>query len=124
MEQEDSVLSPSKLDKEIEETSNNINNIEDINELATTASQQVKFDREDFIEEKLDKRAITKFQKSTGGGLAIALISIYGATILLCFVVIFFGVAIEDRKEILTLIITSQVTLVGSAIGFYLGKNQ
>lgn len=29
-----------------------------------------------------------------------------------------------ERKEILSLIITSQATLIGSAIGFYFGKNQ
>ncbi|MEM9272748.1 MAG: hypothetical protein AAGA80_07265 [Cyanobacteria bacterium P01_F01_bin.143] len=58
------------------------------------------------------------------GKLAIAIIGIYGATILFCFAVIGFGLAKNERKEILTLIITSQATLIGSAIGFYFGKNQ
>ena len=119
MEQEDSALSSS--DKEMKEVSTNI---EDIDKLATKPPQKLKSDKEDFIEEKLDRRRMVESQKSIGGGIASAIISIYGATILLCFAVIGLGVAIEERKEILTLIITSQATLIGSVIGFYFGKNQ
>jgi hypothetical protein len=38
--------------------------------------------------------------------------------------VIGYGLVKEERKEILTLIITSKATLIGSSIGFYFGKNQ
>ncbi|WP_019506438.1 hypothetical protein [Pleurocapsa sp. PCC 7319] len=41
----------------------------------------------------------------------------------LCFGVIGYGLAESGRKEIFTLIITSQVILIGSAIGVYFGKN-
>ncbi|MFM2312008.1 MAG: hypothetical protein RLZZ04_1284 [Cyanobacteriota bacterium] len=98
--------------------------IEDIDQLATIPPQKVKPYQENFIEEKLSKTRIAESQESTRGRLAIAIVSIYGSTILFCFLVIGFGIAEGERKEILTLIITSQATLIGSAIGFYFGKNQ
>lgn len=121
MEQEDSALSPSEREIEMEEVSNNI---EDIDKLATIPPQKVKPYQENFIEEKSSKVRIAESQESTRGKLAVAIVSIYGATILFCFAVIGFGIIEEERKEILTLIITSQATLIGSAIGFYFGKNQ
>ena len=98
--------------------------IEDIDKLATSPPQRVKPYQEDFIEEKLSKRRIAESQESTRGRLAIAIVGIYGSTILFCFAVIGFGIAEGERKELLILIITSQATLIGSAIGFYFGKNQ
>ena len=121
MEQEDSALSPSKSNTEMEEVSNSI---EDIDKLATRPPQKVKPYQENFIEEKSYKARIAESQESTRGRLAIIIVSIYGATILFCFAVISLSIAKEERKEILTLIITSQATLIGSAIGFYFGKNQ
>lgn len=121
MEQEDSALSPSKRKIEMEEVPNDI---EDIDKLATRPPQKVKPYQENFIEQKLSKAKIAESQESTRGKLAITIISIYGSTILFCFAVIGFGIAEGERKEILTLIITSQATLIGSAIGFYFGKNQ
>ncbi|HHP7232335.1 MAG TPA: hypothetical protein ACFCUY_15920 [Xenococcaceae cyanobacterium] len=121
MEQEDSQLSPSELETETEPE---INDLEDIDLLATKAPLEVKSYQENFIEEKSDQARIAESQKSTRGIFAIILISIYGATILLCLVLISWGMAGEDRKEILTLVITSQSTLIGSAIGFYFGKTQ
>ncbi len=121
MEQEDSALSPSEQKIEMEEVSNDI---EDIDKLATRPPQKVKPYQENFIEEKSSKTRIAESQESTRGKLAIVIISIYGSTILLCFAIIGFGIAEGERKEILTLIITSQATLIGSAIGFYFGKNQ
>jgi len=100
------------------------NEIEDIDRLATTTPQNIKPYQENFIEEKSSKAKIAESQESTRGKLAVAIISIYGATILFCFLVIGFGLAEGERKEVLTLIITSQATLIGSAIGFYFGKNQ
>ena len=85
---------------------------------------KIKPYQENFIEEKSFKARIAESQESTRGKLAIAVISIYGTTILLCFATIGFGIAEGERKELLTLIITSQATLIGSAIGFYFGKNQ
>lgn len=97
---------------------------DDIDNLATTPPRKIKPYQEDFIEEKSSKAKIAESQESTRGRLAVAIVSIYGATIFFCFIVIGFGIAEEERKEILTLIITSQATLIGSAIGFYFGKNQ
>jgi hypothetical protein len=121
MEQEDSALSPSEREIEMEKVSNDI---EDIDKLATRPPQQVKPYQENFIEEKSSKSKIAESQESTRGKLAIAIVSIYGTTILFCFAAIGFGIAEGERKEIITLIITSQATLIGSAIGFYFGKNQ
>ena len=117
MEQEDFAI-PQSESEEI------VTNIEDIDELATKPSSKVKSYQDDFIEKKLSQSRIAESQESTRGKLAIAIIGIYGSTILLCFAVIGFGLAKTERKEILTLIITSQATLIGSAIGFYFGKNQ
>jgi hypothetical protein len=121
MGQEDSGSPPSELEIEMEGVANDI---EDIDQLATVPPQKVKPYQEDFIEEKSSKTRIAESQESTRGRLAISIVSIYGLTILLCFVIIGFGIAEGERKEILTLIITSQATLIGSAIGFYFGKNQ
>lgn len=100
------------------------NDIEDIDKLATRQPQKIKPYQENFIEEKSSKAKIAESQESTRGKLAVAIVSIYGATMLFCFAVIGFGIAEGERKEVLTLIITSQATLIGSAIGFYFGKNQ
>jgi len=121
MGQEDPGLSSSEGEIVTEKAANDI---EDIDKLATTPLQKIKPYQENFIEEKSSKAKIAESQESTRGKLAVAIISIYGATILFCFTVIGFGMAKGDRKEVLTLIITSQATLIGSAIGFYFGKNQ
>lgn len=121
MGQEDFGSLPSEPASRMEEVSSEI---EDIDQLATVLPQKVKPYQENFIEEKSSKTRIAESQESTRGRLAIAIVSIYASTILLCFVVIGFGMAEGERKEILTLIITSQATLIGSAIGFYFGKNQ
>lgn len=77
---------------------------------------------------KVDQDKIVEAQKSTkdNGSVAIViiLISIYGATMIFCFALMSFRLITTESKELLTLIITSQVVLVGSAIGFYFGKNQ
>ncbi|NJK51252.1 hypothetical protein HC931_26960 [Candidatus Gracilibacteria bacterium] len=43
-------------------------------------------------------------------------------TVLVLLIASFAQINKEDRKEIVLLIITSQVTLMGSALGFYFGK--
>lgn len=121
MKQEDTASSPSQKEIEMEEASKDI---EDIDKLATKPPQELKPYQENFIEEKSYRARIAESQESTRGKLAIAIVSIYGATMLLCFVIICFRITEGERKEILTLIITSQATLIGSAIGFYFGKNQ
>lgn len=121
MGQEDSESPPSEREIEMEEVAGDI---EDIDQLATRPPQKVKPYQENFIEEKSSKARIAESQESTRGRLEIAIVSIYASTILLCFVIIGFSMAEGERKEILTLIITSQATLIGSAIGFYFGKNQ
>ena len=110
--------------EEVSEESRITNDLEDIDKLATRPPQKVKPYQDNFIQEKSYKARIAESQESTRGKLAVAIVSIYGATILLCFTVIGFGIAEGERKEILTLLITSQATLIGSAIGFYFGKNQ
>ncbi|MEO1671247.1 MAG: hypothetical protein AAFR77_10760 [Cyanobacteria bacterium J06631_2] len=104
--------------------SENLNDIEDIDQLATPTPQPKKPYQDNFIKETLSKAKIAESQESTRGKLAVTIVGIYGATIFSCFMVIGFGIAEGERKEILTLIITSQATLIGSAIGFYFGKNQ
>ncbi len=121
MGKEDFESPPSEPEIRMDEVSSEI---EDIDRLATRPPQKVKPYQENFIEEKLSKARIAESQESTRGRLAMTIVSIYGSTILLCFVVIGFGMVEGERKEILTLIITSQATLIGSAIGFYFGKNQ
>ena len=121
MGQGDPGLPNSEGENTIEEASSDI---EDIDKLATTPLQNIKPYQENFIEEKSSKAKIAESQEFTRGKLAVAIVSIYGATILFCFAVIGFGIAKGERKEVLTLIITSQATLIGSAIGFYFGKNQ
>lgn len=116
MKQKDSVPTNAKKDIEKKKT---VNDIKDVNNLATKSTQKLELDQKDLIEENP--------QKSTKSGLTVIIIiilSMYGATILFCFAIIGFGIAAAERREILTLIITSQATLIGSAIGFYFGKNQ
>jgi hypothetical protein len=120
MEQDD-LIPPFTSTKEMEEFSKDI---EDIDKLATKQPEQLKPYQENFIEEKSSKSRIAESQESTRSRLAITIIGIYGATILACFIVIGYGLVKEERKEILTLIITSKATLIGSSIGFYFGKNQ
>ena len=119
-EQKDLRLPQTNTKNETEEVSDSI---EDIDQLATRQPPLIKTYQDNFIEEKSSKAKIAESQESTRKYLAVAIISIYGATMVFCFAIIGFGVAEEDRKEILTLIITSQATLIGSAIGFYFGKN-
>ncbi|NJL51660.1 MAG: hypothetical protein HC930_04575 [Hydrococcus sp. SU_1_0] len=124
MGQEEFSSPPSEPDKSEMQMEEVPSEIEDIDQLATRPPQKVKPYQENFIEEKLSKARIAESQESTRGRLAMTIVSIYGSTILFCFIVIGFGMAKGERKEILTLIITSQATLIGSAIGFYFGKNQ
>ena len=100
MEREDNQFSTSEREIERSEISNNI---EDIDKLATRPPQKVKPYQENFIEEKSSKTRIAESQESTRGKLAFAIISIYGTTILLCFATICFGIAEDERKELLTL---------------------
>ncbi|ELS01083.1 hypothetical protein Xen7305DRAFT_00007840 [Xenococcus sp. PCC 7305] len=91
-------------------------------------TNKLKSDQKTAVEEKLSQDRISESPESmrNNGATAIViiLISIYGATILFCFGVISFGLVTAESKDILTLLITSQVVLIGSAIGFYFGRNQ
>ncbi|MEO1340796.1 MAG: hypothetical protein AAFV28_06560 [Cyanobacteria bacterium J06635_13] len=78
MGQEDPGLPPSEEEIVTREASNDI---EDIDKLATTPPQNIKPYQENFIQEKLSKARIAESQESTRGKLAVAIISIYGATI-------------------------------------------
>lgn len=116
MKQKDSVPANAKTNKENKKS---VNDIQDIDNLAIKSTQKSKLDQKDLIKKNP--------QKSTKSGLTVVIIiilSIYGATILFCFAIIGFGIAAAERQEILTLIITSQATLIASAIGFYFGKSQ
>lgn len=79
--------------------------------------------QEDFIKEKTSKQRIAESQETTRSFLAIFIMTIYAGTLIGCFVIAV-GLEKEDRQEILTLLITSQATLLGGALGFYFGKNQ
>ena len=69
------------------------------------------------IEEKIHIRETRRL-------LAIILLSTYFVTLVGIFCLVGFSIPREERKEVLTLIVTSQVSLMGSALGFYFGKNQ
>ena len=100
---------------------------EDLDKLATKPPPKVKPYKENFIEEKPYKAKIAESEKSSkdrSAVITIIIVSIYGATIIFCLVIIgFFGLATAEKKELITLVITSQAILIGSAIGFYFGKN-
>jgi len=55
-----------------------------------------------------------------GLGIAIALLSIYGVAVLLSLIAAFLDATL--RREIVTLIVATQTTLVGTALGFYFGR--
>ena len=90
-------------------------------------TKRLKPDQKNIFEDKRDQSKIADAQKSTKGNgsaaIVIILISIYGATMIFCFALMSFSLVTTESKDILTLIITSQVVLIGSAIGFYFGKN-
>jgi len=95
--------------------------IEDIDELGgATEAESVGFN-ENFISQTSRER-IAESQESTRSNLAIAVIGIYGSTLLLSFLVISFELDKDQRKEVLTLILTSQSTIIGGAVGFYFGN--
>ena len=78
---------------------------------------------ENHIEEQ-PRHDIKESQESTRSTLAIALFAAYILTTLgaLGFAT-WAKIDTKDRKEIVLLIVTSQVTLMGSALGFYFGKS-
>lgn len=65
-------------------------------------------------------------QESTRSRLAYSLFITYGVTILLVLSILLFTDKIdsESRKEIIVLILTSQSTIIGSALGFYFAKEK
>ena len=65
-------------------------------------------------------------QESTRSWLAYSLFITYGVTILLVLSILLFTDKIdsESRKEIIVLILTSQSTIIGSALGFYFAKEK
>ncbi len=65
-------------------------------------------------------------QESTRSILAYILFSIYSITIFLVLSILIFTDKIkpESRKEIIILILTSQSTIIGSALGFYFAKEK
>jgi len=91
-------------------------------------TKRLEADQDNTIDKKRNPAKIAEAQKSTKGSGSIAiiiiLISIYGATIIFCFALMSLSLVTTESKELLTLIITSQVVLIGSGIGFYFGQNQ
>ncbi|MGK7958487.1 MAG: hypothetical protein AB4063_25000 [Crocosphaera sp.] len=93
----------------------------DIEDCAPSEKPPIERRSEGRLEEI--KSRIRESQESTRSNLAIALFTAYTVTTV-CVLLIASLTQInqEDRKEIVLLIITSQVTLMGSALGFYFGK--
>lgn len=116
MESEDNSVPPSQTSQNIEETEESF---PDIDNLASNPPKEVQPYKKNFIEEKSYQARIAESQESTRSNLAKWMFGIYSTTILLCFLTVAFGLDKGERKEVLTIIITSQGTLIGSAIGFY-----
>lgn len=112
---------PPSSDKSEEERGEADSDPENIDELGGVKKSQLTGFNENFIGQKSRDR-IAESQESTRSNLAIGVIIIYGATLLLSFIVIGFGLNKDQRKEILTLILTSQSTIIGGAVGFYFGN--
>ncbi|MGF1481267.1 MAG: hypothetical protein ACFB4I_17585 [Cyanophyceae cyanobacterium] len=73
---------------------------------------------------KASNTRIRESQEATRSFLAPAVLIIYALTLVGCFGVVLWGLDKDERQEVITLIITSQGTLIGTAVGFYFGKNQ
>ncbi len=92
------------------------NNSVDIEELAPQSNNN-------HIEEQV-RPDIKESQESTRSTLAIVLFIAYILTTLSALgIATWAKIDTKDRKEIVLLIVTSQVTLMGSALGFYFGKS-
>lgn len=101
------------------------NGIEDIENFAPSnvppaSSPDIALSREKPREYK--PSGIDKLRESTRGGLAFLLFLIYGILMgYILFLVHKEKIAEGERKELLTLLVTSQSALMGSALGFYFG---
>ncbi len=96
------------------------NENEEVRDIESAAPKELEIGS---IREKKADLEIRKSQESTRNRIANWLLGTYTATIVGVFVIISFTeVSQEDRKEVILLIITSQATLVGSALGFYFGQ--
>jgi hypothetical protein len=69
------------------------------------------------------KASIQKSQESTHSFLAIAIFAAYaGIIVWLLTLMTWGGFPDADRKEFIILILTSQATLIGTALGFYFSR--
>jgi hypothetical protein len=69
------------------------------------------------------KASIQKSQESTRSFLAIAIFAAYaGIIVWLLTLMTWGGFPDADRKEFIILILTSQATLIGTALGFYFSR--
>jgi hypothetical protein len=69
------------------------------------------------------KASIQRSQESTRSFLAIAIFVAYAGMILwLLILMTWGGFPDADRKEFIILILTSQATLIGTALGFYFSR--
>lgn len=104
-----------------DEESTDIEAIDEAIDIEEFAPETSEIDRS--IQEQ-DRPNIRESQESTRSTLAISLFITYLVTTISAL--IFASCAdinTDDRKQIVLLIVTSQVTLMGSALGFYFGKN-
>ena len=93
----------------------------DIEDFAPSPSEKRPMERRS--EGRIIESRIRESQESTRSTLAIVLFTAYTVTTVCVLLIASFAqINQEDRKEIVLLIITSQVTLMGSALGFYFGK--
>ena len=112
--------SSSSEDSEKKEKESN-SDLQDIDDLGgEPKTRSTEFD-ESFIRQR-SRDKIAESQESTRSNLAITVIIIYGLTLLLSFIIIGYGLDKDQRKEVLTLILTSQSTIIGGAVGFYFGN--
>lgn len=91
----------------------------------------------DYFEESIPLKSAVKTevvvdlrteQEKTRAWLAKGLLIIFGSTISAIFLFILIAIVfpttvnIEDLKDLLTLILTSEVGIIGTALGFYFGN--
>lgn len=66
--------------------------------------------------------SIDRDREQKRGWIALILVGLLAAVIILSFIGLFLKVELKDLKELLTIILSPLVALVGAATGFYFGE--
>lgn len=105
-----------------ETESTHIPPIEDV-ELSELQTREDDLDEFRKLEPREENYNPEKAQENTRSTLALMLISLFAATNMLMLISLFFlEYQMEDKtKDFVTIILTTQGTLVGTALGFYFG---